>query len=332
MIRASTLALAGALVIASGNAAAQRQGAPAPSASAGADALAAFNRGVEQYDHHDFQTALVSFRLSFQLVPSPNSRLYVARCLRETGDLAQAAREFQATADEAGQRAARETRYAPTRDAARGELRDMTAHAGHLRIDAASLPADATVRIEGRDVPRDALAQAVLTAPGHVAVAIQASGFQPFEQSVEIAAGAEVSVPVSLTRVAAAPVVRVAGAAAPTPHGGLELNPLPRNLALVGAGVAVLGAVGFITFGVASNSSFADLQQRCGNAPCTDPADRSIAATGRTYDTLANVSLGLGIVGIAAGAACLVWSVRTGTRHEVAVGTSGTSITLAGRF
>ncbi len=333
-MRVSTLALAGALVLASGTAAAQTPASPAPaapaapSAATAAEALAAFNHGVEQYDHHDFPAALVSFRTSFRLVPSPNSRLYVARCLRETGDLVEATREFQATADDAGQRA----RYAATRDAARGELRDMTAHAGRLRIDAASVPEGAHVLIGGREISREALAQPVLAAPGHVAVAVQASGFQPFEQSVDVTAGAEVAVPVTLTRVATAQTTRVAQRTVETPHRGIELAPMQRNLALVGGGVAVLGAVGLIAFGVAANSSWDDLAQRCHNAPCTDPADRAIADTGRTYDTLANVSLGIGIVGLAAGAAMLVWSIRAGSRHEVSVGTSGSSLTLAGRF
>lgn len=333
MLRASSLALAGVVVLGSGTAVAQHQRAPAATAANAAEALSAFNRGVVQYDHHEFSEALASFRSSFRLVPSPNSRLYVARCLRETGDLSSSASEFQATVDEAGQRAVRESRYAATRDAARGELRDLIAHAGHLRIEAAALPDGAQLVVGGRDVPRESLSHLLLTAPGRVTVAIQASGYQPFVTSVDVAAGAELAVPITLARAVAAPVPpRVARSNSRPGRGGLQLNPMPRNLAMVGAGIAILGAAGFVAFGVAANGAYADLVQRCGSTACTDPVDRSIASTGRAYDTLANVSLGVGIAGLVAGTALLVWSVRTGTRHDVALGTDGTSLTCRGRF
>ena len=106
---------------------------------------------------------------------------------------------------------------------------------------------------------------------------------------------------------------------------------VPRNLALVAGGIAVIGWVGFISFGVAANGTWNDVQQRCGTGPCS-PADSGLVASGRTYDTLANVSLGLGIAGLVAGGALLVWSIRSGTHHDVAVGVNGTSVTVGGRF
>ena len=322
-MRVVPIVLAGVLSLGSGSAFAQAR------ANNGATALAAFNHGVDQYDHHDYQAALTSFRASFAATPSPNSRLYIARCLREIGELSQSISEFQATADDAGRRARTEARYAQTRDAARDELRDLNAHVGHLRIDSASLPAGAQVRIDGRDISHDALAQAVVVAPGHISVSVEAVGFSPFHNVVEVAAGAEAPVHIAMTAAPASTTSSVA--VVQVPRGSTELNPFPRNLAIVAGGVAIIGWIGFASFGVLANNTYNDVMQRCGMGPCS-AADANTIANGRTYDTLANVSLGLGIAGLVAGTAFLVWSVKTGTHHDVAVGVNGTSLTLGGRF
>ncbi|MBK6535337.1 MAG: tetratricopeptide repeat protein [Deltaproteobacteria bacterium] len=54
-----------------------------------------FTRGTALYDARDFPQALVEFRASIELYGSPNTRLYLARCLRELGRLDESVPEFE---------------------------------------------------------------------------------------------------------------------------------------------------------------------------------------------------------------------------------------------
>src|SRR5688500_11033487 len=59
-----------------------------PSSSATAEQR--FFEGQKLYGAEKYTEALEQFRASFELLPSPNSKLYVARCLRELGQHAEA--------------------------------------------------------------------------------------------------------------------------------------------------------------------------------------------------------------------------------------------------
>jgi hypothetical protein len=83
-----------------------------------------------------------------------------------------------------------------------------------------------------------------------------------------------------------------------------------------------------------NKTQFEDIDDQCSNARC--PADlRDDAETGRLYQTVANVSLGVGVVGLATGLYFLLSgdSVSVSTDDEgaeVAVGPS--ELWLRGRF
>ena len=125
----STLAVAvcGALALAAPRAArADDVSPPAPaSAASPASANAAQERytaGRESYRLGLFGRALEEFERSLALAPSPNTRLYIARSLRELGRWAEANDQYAATVREAEQRGGR---YLATRDAAAVELADV---------------------------------------------------------------------------------------------------------------------------------------------------------------------------------------------------------------
>ena len=83
--------------------------APTPASaqlSAAAEAQLRFSRGRQRFVAHDFAPALEEFRASRSLVNSPNTQLYIARCLRGLGRNAEALGEFQRAAAEAADRIA----------------------------------------------------------------------------------------------------------------------------------------------------------------------------------------------------------------------------------
>ena len=128
--RASTLAgIVAALVVTStfcvgvpGVARADDAPAPAQGASAQTAAQDHYTAGRESYRLGLYGRALEEFERSLALAPSPNTRLYIARSLRELGRWAEANEQYAATVKEAEQRGGR---YTATRDAATVELADV---------------------------------------------------------------------------------------------------------------------------------------------------------------------------------------------------------------
>jgi hypothetical protein len=73
-----------------------------------------------------------------------------------------------------------------------------------------------------------------------------------------------------------------------------------RPWAYVAGGLGVAGFATFAVFGLMSNSNYSDLQSAC-HPGC--PASKSSEIdNGKTYQLVANIGLGVGIVGVAAGA------------------------------
>ena len=109
-----------------------------------------------------------------------------------------------------------------------------------------------------------------------------------------------------------------------------------RALAVVAGGVGVLGFATFAVFGVLDQKKYSDLQDKCPGGVCSGSVASGID-TGRTYQTLANVGLVVGLVGAAAG---IVLFATAPSQHalpitarvptEVAVGPS--SMLVRGRF
>ena len=89
--------------------------------------------------------------------------------------------------------------------------------------------------------------------------------------------------------------------------GGKKLTPL-RIGAIAAAGVGVVGMVLFAVQGSASNATYDDLKEKCNGGPCPQEFAADIDK-GRTQQTVANIGLGLGIVGLGAGAALFVLSM-----------------------
>jgi len=92
------------------------------SAAVPVEAQEHYTAGREAYRAGLYGRALEAFERSLSLAPSPNTRLYIARTLRELGRWSEAEAQFRATAREAEERGGK---YAPTREAADVELRDV---------------------------------------------------------------------------------------------------------------------------------------------------------------------------------------------------------------
>src|SRR6185503_7446628 len=99
-----------------------------------------------------------------------------------------------------------------------------------------------------------------------------------------------------------------------------------RTLGIVAGGVGIAGFATFAVFGLLNNGKYDDLKNGCPNGVCPRSLSEE-AEAGRTYQTIANVGLGVGIVGVVSSVLLFVTAPshskeRTAVRKwpEVAVG------------
>jgi tetratricopeptide (TPR) repeat protein len=81
-----------------------------------------YRLGLELYDEREYEKALEKFRASYRIYASPNSELYVARCLRAMGRAEEAIAAYEHTVELSRERAGSDPKYAETHRVAQSEL------------------------------------------------------------------------------------------------------------------------------------------------------------------------------------------------------------------
>lgn len=174
--------------------------AATPNETAG---LKRFDEGKKAYDAGRFADALAAFQDSLALLPSPNTRLYIARCFRSLDKPASAYTAYRLAAKEAADRlaATNEKRYQAARDAATSEGSEIEAKVPRLTV---AVPSDApdgtTVRVDDADLPKAAWGVAVETDPGDHVVTATAPRREPFRAPAKLAPGEQKRVDVTIAR------------------------------------------------------------------------------------------------------------------------------------
>lgn len=256
-----------------------------------------FKAAQQLYDKSDFSGALTLFQQVVDLNGSPNARLYVARCQRELGKLAEAYESLTMTMRDADALAAKEERYAATRDAAAAERAAIASKIALITVAMVNQPPGLELKIGGRTMDPDRLSRPIAVEPGTVVIEASAPNIEPFRKELTMAAGSSEAVPIAFN---ASPSTSAQPA---TPKTG-------GTLRLAGFGVLGLGVVGWATFAIAgatANSKYNKLYDECGGRNCTTSAQADEISTGRTLDTVANIGLGVGIAGTLGGAAMVIF-------------------------
>jgi hypothetical protein len=297
------------VVLGPGIARAQPKGAKAavapPSEDAAKKATAYYVKGSDLFKAKKLALALEQFRLSYAAVPSPNSHLYIARCLAAMGDSRAAYAEFDKVVDEAAERGKTEDKYLPTRDTARVERDELLSKVALVTISVVHPGPTTIVRMGDVEVPREQWDKPIAVAPGAVEAKISAGDRAITSQSATINAGQSRTL---VLDAAAAPVVAVGGPGTTAPTTTSRKSPLfPAGIAVGAVGVA--GFVLFAIEGSASKSTYSKLETACGSGPCPASYADQISS-GKSQQTIANVGLVLGVVGVAAGTTMVVLSMR----------------------
>ncbi len=258
------------------------------------DAEKRFSDAVDLFIAKQCDQALPIFREVHAETKSPNARLYIARCLDQSGDVVGAYEQMRATVVDASALAEDQPKYAETRDAAASELSVFELKVGMVVVAVADPPSDTVARIGKREL---ALGQPTAVAPGDLVVIVSAPGFEPVQRSASVKAGATTTIALTLTDKPSDEE------AVPDDTGGFG--------AVRGAGIAVagLGAVGVVVFailGAQAKSEFDELNAKCAGTTCPDE-DAERISDGRTLTTVANVSLVIGAVALLAGTTMIIF-------------------------
>lgn len=307
----------------------------APAGGAASDAAREhFDAAQALFDQKKYEAALVLFRQAYEESKSPNARLMVGRTLLALGRLTDAHDELAATVAEAAKRAETEPKYAQARDAAAAELAPLEAKVGKLVLTFAGAHPGARVTVNGAAVPAERLGTPMAVLPGAVEIVVDGMGTGPVKRAESVPAGQTRTVVLG----GAAPARSAAPGPTATPTGAPDEPPATGGgVRYAGIAVAGLGAAGMVLFGVATmmgDQKLAQLQEECGGARCTDPKYADVVDSGKTFDLLANVGLGVGIAGLAAGTAMIVFGGprKAPATATLAVTPGGAALRFGGSF
>jgi hypothetical protein len=203
-------------------------------------ARALFAEGMSLSDSGDFGEALERFRESYDLVPSPNSRLMLARTLRKMGRVGDAWDEYGRVVGEARKAAQENEKYTPTLESAESERASLRAEIGILHVEIEGEPPDeAVLMVAGREIPKAEWSRPLVVVPGSATVVLIAPSVKREEQAVDIDAGGE-------HRVKLAVHGMDPGAPPPKATGGDKDTLLMMSYVSGGIGVAGLALFGVV--------------------------------------------------------------------------------------
>jgi hypothetical protein len=264
-----------------------------------AGARKTFEVGNKLYDSRHYEEALAAFRASYQIVASPNSRLMIARSLRELGRNAEAYREYDAVIAEASRGG---DRYRSSGEAATEERGELKSKIALLTVRVADAKPGVTVKVGDVTLADAEIGVPVPFEPAQVVVTAESADGATAHSAVTLAAGAASELELRLIKPVEVPPAPPPTPVAPPPviaaHASSS-SPL-RTWSYVAGGV---GAAGFITFGVfgaMTSSKYSSLEKACPDKQCS-PDQKDNVDSGKTYQMIANVGLGVGIAGLATG-------------------------------
>lgn len=249
-----------------------------------------FLKGRELYKAKKYEDALVELNASLDIIASPNTRLYVGRCLRELGRTVAAYAELGRTAVEAKELLRDDTRYEKAAQAANDERAALAPKLGFLEVRVLHAAPETTLHVANDDVARGGWEEPVPVMPGTTAVVVETPGHTPVRQQVSLTAGEHQS----LVLDAAADAPAGASVAAATPadaaHASDSSRSKLRPIMYATAGLAVVGLGTFFIAGAMANGTYSNLEDACGAGPCP-PGHESDIEAGKTEQTFANVGL-----------------------------------------
>jgi hypothetical protein len=304
-----------------------------PSESDTARAREAFQAGKAAFEQEYYELALQKFEASDHAVASPNTKLMIGRCLVQLDRPADAYREFALLIRQA--HASPDGRYDQAAHAAVDEQLALKPRVALLTVQVNDEAGAATLTAAGRAIPRDTWDEPIALEPGATEVALTDKAGRRDSRQLELSAGSSTTLDLAIDA-QASPAVEPEPAplpvTSPDADRAASANRQPSSLrtwSYVAGAAGMLGLASFVVFGAMSNSEFSDLKQGCPSRSACSPSLRTHQTRGQSYETVANVSLGVAVAAL--GASVALWIFSEPERStEVAVGPTG--VTVRGAF
>jgi hypothetical protein len=280
-------------------------------------------QGAEALDNKDYATALDRFERAASLVRAPSLTVMQARTLVALGRFVEALDKYEETQRMPLPADAVEAFTSAVRDASK-EAAELRPRLPWLRISLIGAEAkspsvqvfldDKPVRSATLDIERP-------IDPGNHDVEARSGGRTLARSSISLTEAEHRTLELALTPVVASP-------APPREHETSSRGWSRQTWALAAGGVGVAGLGTALVTGLIALHKKSELADVC-HPGCPESSADDLSSY-RTNRTLAYVGLGVGVVGVGVGGYLLL-SGTPSARH-VAVGTSGTSAWLSGRF
>ena len=312
------------------------------SSAARADEL--FTRGKAALEAGDYAHACPQLADSFRLDPAPGTLLALALCHEGMGLTATAWREFGTAVDGA------------TKDGRADRAQFARTHMAKLEEKLSRLtlvipkdaPAGLRVDLDGVEVAPGDWGKASPIDPGHHTIVARATGVRPWAGTVDVGADHD-NQTVKIGPVvsdAPAPVANPSTVPATAPPADATPAPAPEQPAegawkrptgwiVGGAGVVAIGVGAY--FGLSAISKSNDAKRQCSPSLCTSPGAVSENDDAKTYATVSDVAIGVGLAVVAAGAYLLVTApsaspAATGTLVTPFIGRQQAGLSLQAPF
>jgi hypothetical protein len=315
---------------------ARAAGPEEPAVGPESSAKTKFADALKLYKSGNVAEALPLFREVAESTQSPNAQLYVGYCLAQAAKRVEAYRAFSLVLKQISEHP--DEKYEPTREAAEAQLAILNVRLAKLAILIADVPSGLAVTLDGVAVEEKTLGSSIVVEPGTHHVEASATGLSPVRRDVSLEGGELKTLNLSLKKTEQGPSRQVTPAPAAAPPAAAsgrpeEKHPI-RTAGYVTGVVGVAGAAVFAITGLMAKSTFNTLDRECGAAGCSDSGHQNDIDRGKSLQTVANVGLVIGAVGLVAGGTMVL--VGGGKQKEsgarVSLSPGGGIVTYGGSF
>jgi hypothetical protein len=302
------------------------------------DARAHYKKGLELYEDHAFDAALIEFQRAYDMAPTYKILYNLALVHLQLNDWAGAARSFKGYLEEGGKKIDQKRRTEVER-----ELKKLEGRVGNVEV--VSNVEAAEVLVDDQEVAETPLDGPLSVNSGKRRITLSKTGYIPVTRVITIAGGETKKVEFEL-RTGTAPPSTATPSTKPT-EAPTVTSPAPtepekpgRKVPWVWWGVAGGLAVGTGVMGVLTLTSQNDLDDKKNKPSQKDDLDSAATKT-RTFAIVTDVLL-VGTVATAGIAAYLTFGPQKDARREtrrrekrpseVSVGIGPGSVQLSGSF
>jgi hypothetical protein len=308
---------------------------PASAQGSKQEAVTRYKEGRALIEKKQYEEALRELSASYEMLDSPNTLLLMAHAERELGRKAEAAALYEKVIADANDRVARgEERFEKTAADAQGWLDKLSQNLGKITISVSGAPEGTTVRVDGKAVDAARTSEdtmkvdAIWWTAGTVKVEATTADGATRSMNAEIPKGGPATVALDLGDSARDQAPPPVDDAASFDSKNLEGKSIPTASWVTG-GIGVAGLATFAIFGSMAKSKSSDLDA-C--SPRCPESERDVADAGKRDQTVANVGLAVGGIGLAAAAGFYIFQSSEPEAGTVDVGVAPTGVLVRGTF